>query len=51
MNTKVMIAMYRYRVAVSKGENAALAVVHAAESVASTQSEYIKIYAAMKASI
>lgn len=44
MNTKLMIAMYRYRIAVAKGEDKALALVHAIESVSKSESEYINIY-------
>ena len=44
MYTKFMIAMYRYRLAVAQGEDKALALVHAIESVAESESEYITIY-------
>lgn len=44
MNTKAMIALYRYRIAVSKGENKVDALVHAIESVAANWYEYADIY-------
>ena len=48
MNNKFMVAMYRYRVAVSKGEDEALALVRAIESVSENFFEYAEIYALAK---
>lgn len=44
MNTKAMIAIYRYRIAVSKGEDKAEALVRAVESVTENFYEYADIY-------
>ena len=49
MNAKIMIALYRYRVNVSKGEEKDLALVHAIESVAENFFEYADIYNSAKA--
>lgn len=51
MNTKVMIVLYRFRIAVSKGETADEALVHAIESVAENFFEYASIYDQAKALI
>ena len=44
MITKAMIALYRYRIAVSKGEDKADALVRSVESVAENWFEYVDIY-------
>lgn len=44
MNTKLMIALYRYRCAVSRGEDRATALVQAIESVSETFYEYADLY-------
>ena len=48
MNTKAMIALYRYRIAVSKGEDKVDALIHAIHSVADTWYEYADIYNSVK---
>ena len=48
MNTKAMIALYRYRVAVSKGEDKIDALIQAIHSVADTWYEYADIYNTVK---
>ena len=44
MYTKVMIALYRYRIAVSSGEDKVNALVRSCESVADSFFEYADIY-------
>ena len=44
MNTKLMIALYRYRLSVSRGEEKADALVKAIESVADSFFEYADLY-------
>ena len=48
MSTKAMIAVYRYRIAVSKGEDRVDALVKAIESVAENWKEYADIYNSVK---
>ena len=48
MNTKAMIVLYRYRIAVSKGEDKVDALIQAIHSVANTWYEYAEIYNAVK---
>ena len=48
MNAKAMIALYRYRIALSKGEDKVDALIQAIHSVAHTWYEYAEIYNAVK---
>lgn len=51
MNTKAMIAAYRYRCSVSRGDDPVDALVNAVQSVTSTFYEYAEVYNLVKAII
>ena len=51
MYTKALIAVYRYRIAVSSGEDKVDALVRSCESVADSFFEYADIYAIAKTMI
>ena len=51
MNTKVMIACYRFRLAISRGDDPVDALVNAVQSVTSTFYEYAEVYNLVKAII